>query len=404
MLSLKIALASLAAHKLRTILAMLGVFLGAMALTGVQHVSRAMLIKAEQETAKLGTNLFVARTGQVSFRRSGSARTRNEARTFTVQDATALIRGLPEARRGTPFVTATMPIKAGRQKTNCQLVAAYPSYAEIRNATPEFGRFFNEEELSSRARVCVLGRTIAERLFGSPEQAVGNSVIFYRAALQVVGVIEEKGADLNNTDQDEQVFVPLTTYMRRMANQDWITGVYIELTSTNNLDGTKTAATAILRKRHRITQGEQDDFSVLTAKDTMQLQQQALDLVNTLGLISSSLSFAVGGLGILSIMVLLVRTRRTEIGIRRAVGAKRSHIVRQFVLEAGIMAVIGGTLGVTAGAGLLALVYTFGKMPFVYEPALILGPLFGSALLGLAAGAYPAWMAARVEVLEVLKV
>jgi putative ABC transport system permease protein len=404
MLSLKIALASLTAHKLRTILAMLGVFLGALALTGVQHISKAMLIKAEQETAKLGTNLFVARTGQVSFRRSGSSRARNEARTFTIRDALALTRGLPEARAGTPFVTATMPIRARGLKTTCQLVAAYPSYARIRNATPEFGRFFNAEELDSRAKVCVLGKTIAERLFGTSEQAIGNNVLFYRAALQVVGVIEEKGADLNNTDQDEQVFVPLTTYMRRMANQDWITGVYIELATTDNLERTKTAATAILRQRHRITEGEQDDFSVLTAKDTMQLQQQALDLVNTLGLISSSLSFAVGGLGILSIMVLLVRTRRTEIGIRRAVGAKRSHIVRQFVLEAGVMAVTGGTLGVAAGAGLLTLVYTFGKMPFVYDPALILGPLLGSALLGLAAGAYPAWMAARVEVLEVLKV
>src|SRR6056297_84347 len=122
MLSLKIALASLTAHKLRTILAMLGVFLGALALTGVQHISKAMLIKAEQETAKLGTNLFVARTGQVSFRRSGSSRTRNEARTFTIRDALALTRGLPEARAGTPFVSATMPIRARGLKTTCQLV------------------------------------------------------------------------------------------------------------------------------------------------------------------------------------------------------------------------------------------------------------------------------------------
>ncbi|PLX83942.1 MAG: ABC transporter permease [Desulfuromonas sp.] len=402
-LSLKIALSSLRTHRLRTALAMIGVLLGALALTGVQHVSEAMHRKAEIETAKLGTNLFVARTGQVSFRRSGSARVRNEARTFSLGDAKALAAGLPSVRRGAPFVERTMPIRAGDVKIPSRIVATWPDYPAIRNFRPELGRFLSAEDEASRARVCVLGRKIAERLFGRPEAAIGRQVFFFRASARVIGVMEAKGADISGTDQDEQVFVPLSTYIRRFANQDWITGVYLQLERPGDYAGAKEGARQILRRRHGLGPGQADDFSLLTAQDTMQLQQQALDLVQTLGLISSSVSFAVGGLGILSIMVLLVRVRRLEIGIRRAVGARRRDIVRQFMFEAGLMAGIGGAAGVILAMGLLLLVYRLGDMPLVYDPLLILGPLAGSVLLGLAAGAYPAWQAAHVEVLEVLK-
>jgi putative ABC transport system permease protein len=211
------------------------------------------------------------------------------------------------------------------------------------------------------------------------------------------------GADIVGTDQDEQVFVPITTFMRRMANQDHITGVYINLRRASDASLAKEAATAILRRRHAITPGEKDDFSVLTAQDTVQLQQEALALVQTLGVISSSISFAVGGLGILSIMILLVRARRLEIGVRRAVGATRLDIVRQFLLESGLMAVAGGGLGVGLALAILAAVSRATGFPFVLEPLFIGLAVFGSALLGLAAGAYPAWKASRLEILDVLR-
>ncbi len=294
---LKIALSSLRAHRLRTILAMVGVFLGALALTGVQHVSEGMLLKAKVETAKLGTNLFIARSGQVHFRRSGSASVHNEARTFTLADARALMDALPSARLGAPFVSQTAAIRAGNTKVPCQLVATWPTYPRVRNFVPEYGHFFTGKEEDRRAKVCVLGRKIAERLFGRPQAAVGQEVFFSTASARVIGVMEEKGADITGTDQDEQVFVPLTTYMRRLSNQDWISGVYLQLADAGNYARAKKAAEHLLRVRHRVLPGQKDDFSVLTAQDTMQVQQQALDLVQTLGIISSSVSFAVGGLG-----------------------------------------------------------------------------------------------------------
>lgn len=401
--SIKIALASLRAHRLRTLLAMLGVLLGALALTGVQHISRAMLLKAEQETAELGSNLFMARTGHLSFRPGREGQVRQEARTFTLQDARALARALPAVRLAAPFVSVASPIRVENIKINCQLVATWPTYRTVRNAEPALGRFLSDEDERHRAKVCVLGAAIAERLFGRSEAALGRQVYFYRAALRVVGVMEVKGADIAGADQDEQVFVPLSTYLRRMSNQDWITGVYLQLGSEADLGAAKLAAADILRRRHRIGIGEEEDFSLMTAQDTMQVQEQALNLVGVLGLISSSVSFAVGGLGILSIMVLLVRSRRLEIGVRRAVGARRRDIVRQFLIEAAMMAGIGGLLGVICALALVVIVCRLGDMPLVFEPWLVLMALAGSALLGLAAGAYPAWQAAQVEILDVLR-
>jgi putative ABC transport system permease protein len=400
--SLRIALASLATHKLRAALAMLGVFLGALALTGVQHMSLAMVGKAEAEVEKLGPNLFMARAGQLRFRRAGVG-IGAEPHTFTLLDAQALATGMPSARSSAPFAARNMPVRKGDSTVLCQMVGTIPAYQQVRSFRPEFGRFFTEQENADAAKVCVLGRNIAERLFRRPEAAVGQEVYFFRAALRVIGVMEAKGADIAGTDQDDQVFVPLTSAMRRLGNQDWISGVYLELAPGADPQEAKDAALAILRARHHIAPGGKDDFAVLDAKDTIQLQKQALDLVGVLGLISSTVSFAVGGLGILSIMILLVRARRLEIGVRRAVGARRSDIMLQFVFEAGLLSGAGGLAGVGASLALVSVVYALGGFPPTYNPLVITGTLAGSAALGLAAGLYPAWQASRLDILTVLR-
>lgn len=404
LLSLRIALKSLATHKMRTVLAMLGVFLGTFALTGVLHISLAMERKAVEETEKLGPNLLMAMTGNIRFRR-GDIRPDAGNTHFKLPDAVALLRGLPAAVGGVPFLSFPMPIRAGDKKIMCQVVATWPEYPSIRGNTAHFGRFFDQDEEEEKAMVCALGPAIAARLFGSAEAALDRTVYIFRARLHVVGVMEEKGSDISGANQDEQVFVPLSTYMRRMSNKNYIHGVYIRLADGADFDTSRDAAIQILRRRHDIKtdKGQADDFKVLTAKDTMDVKQQALDLVRTLGFISSSLSFGIGGLGILSIMILLVRARRLEIGIRRAVGARRGDIIRQFLIESGMMASAGGAAGTLVSLLVLAVVYRLGEFPSVYSPVLILGSLLGSAALGILAGAYPAWQAANVEVLSVLR-
>ncbi|EPR43779.1 MacB-like periplasmic core domain containing protein [Desulfovibrio sp. X2] len=402
-LSLRVALSSLRAHRLRAVLAMLGVFLGALALTGVQHTSMAMVRKAEMEVEKFGPNLFIAQAGQVHFSRSGTLRQGAAAKTFTLADAEALAGSLPNVAAWAPFASTQLPIRAGAHTVPCRLVATWPAFMEVRSFRPALGRFFSEAENEARAKVVVLGRKIAQRLFGRPAKAVGREVIIATGSYRVLGVMEEKGRDLAGDDQDESVLMPLNTYLRRAANQDWISGVYMQLAPGTEGENLKESAARLLRARHAIGPVEKDDFSLITAKESIKLQKQALDLVFTLGVISSSVSFAVGGLGILSIMVLLVRARRLEIGVRRALGAKRRDIVRQFLTEAALMSGAGGLFGVAASLMLTVSLAVAGIFPFVFDPGLVLGALAGSAALGVAAGAYPAAQAAKVAILDVLR-
>jgi putative ABC transport system permease protein len=399
-LDLKIALASLSAHKLRALLAMLGVFLGALSFNGVQHVSEAMYKNAEAEAEKLGPGLFAALAGQVRFTH-GDTRTQDRQRTFTVPDARALSSGVPGVLAVAPFYSATMPIRAGAATVNTQLVGTWPQYTTVRSFNADIGRFLTPSDEDNMERVVVLGRKIAERLFGTAEAALGQEVRVFRARFTVVGVMEAKGRDLTGTDQDEQTFLPLSTFLRRAANQTWITGAYLKIAEGENLERVRRAAQDILRQRHHL-EGKNDDFSLLTPADAMQLRREALDLVQTLGLITAVISFAVGALGILSIMVLMVQARRTEIGIRRAVGGSRGRITRQFLLEAGIMSGAGGSAGVLASLILVEAVCALAGFPYVLDAWFSLATMAGSVLLGLAAGAYPARQAANIEILAVL--
>ncbi|BDQ34251.1 ABC transporter permease [Pseudodesulfovibrio portus] len=403
-INFRMAVSSLSAHKLRAILAMLGVFLGALAFTGVQHVSKIMVRQAEMETEKLGPNLYAVVAGTVRFSPQGDVRVFGRVRNFTLADAQAVIDGVPSVMEGAPFVSVTMAVRGNGNAVNAMVMASLPNYQEIRSFHPEYGRFFTDREVEDRAMVCVLGRAIAERLFGEPEAAVGKRIYMYRASFRVIGVMEAKGADISGTDQDEVLFVPITTYMRRASNQSWVGGVFLRLAKNAGLDEVEASVKAVMRRRHNIDPGEDDDFGALSPRDAVKVQRQALDLMTTLGGITSSISFGVGGLGILSIMILVVRSRRVEIGVRRAVGGRRRDIVRQFLFESGLMAGVGGGLGVAATVLLVVVGCGLADLPVIIDPLSLGVTLFGSCLLGLAAGAYPAWQAARIEILDVLKI
>lgn len=402
-LNLRIAISSLSAHKLRAILAMLGVFLGALAFTGVQHVSSIMVKQAEMETEKLGPNLYAVMAGQVRFRKGGGVRTSGWSRNFTVSDAKAIIESVPSVMEGAPFVQNTMMVRGNGNAVNAQMVATWPNYQVIRSFHADTGRFFNWQEVEDRAKVCVLGLKTAERLFEKAEDAIGQMVYVYRAGFRVLGVMEAKGRDVSGEDQDEYMFLPLTTYMRRASNQNWISGVFLRLSKDAGQEAVGEAARAVMRQRHNIEEGEDEDFSTLSPKDAIKLQRQALDLMTTLGGITSSISFAVGGMGILSIMILVVRARRVEIGVRRAVGGRRRDIVRQFLFESGLMAGIGGACGVLVTVALVTVGCSLAGLPVIIDAVSLGVTLAGSCLLGVAAGAYPAWQAAHIEILDVLK-
>ncbi|SIO19422.1 ABC transporter permease [Halodesulfovibrio marinisediminis] len=401
--SLRIALRSLATHKLRSALAMLGVFLGTLALTGVLHVSEAFKAQAQVEIDKLGPNLLVALAGQPTFRRNGELRFGRVTTTFKMEDVDALLENNPYVKQGTPFVTKDSTITYRRNTVNSQLIAVNADFPAIRAAPVTLGSFFTKQDVEQRAKVCVLGFTIANKLFKHHTQALGKIVRYNLTNLRVIGVMPKRGRDLAGTDQDEQVYVPITTYMRRMSNQDWVSGVFMTMYSDKDEAAAKLTAIAIMVKQHKVKRKADEDFLIISPKDLSALKTQALQLVWLLGLMSSSISFSVGTMGVLSIMILLVQTRKMEIGIRRAIGARRSAIMTQFLLESSLLSGIGGTLGALVALVLITVIYYVAGFPYVYKPILIVGAAIGSCLLGVLAGAYPAWVASNIDVLSVLR-
>ncbi|MDR2892265.1 MAG: ABC transporter permease [Deltaproteobacteria bacterium] len=415
MAGLKMAVKALAQHRLRSVLAILGIFLGTLVLTGVTHIGSSMIAQADAETQKLGPNLVQVRAGRIRFMRADTtADTGTAARvatgaisTVTEADAKAVYAAVPQVGRLAMYIASGKPIRAGAIKSDSQVLGVSPEYSVVRSLELLDGRFISRANDEGLALVAVLGHTIAGRLFGSASvernEVVGQAVFIGEARLTVIGVLAAKGADLGGASFDEQVFVPLRTYMRRLVNTDRISGFYVNLHEGSSTAQAKGAITEILRERHKIGPGKRDDFLVYSSDDAARLRNETLELVRSLGVLSAGISFGVGGLGIFSIMILLVRSRKQEIGIRRAVGASRKVIIRQFLTESGLMAGTGGVLGVALGLGLVTLIYRYTGMPYVYEPLFCLLAASASVLAGVLAGAWPAWQASRVEVLTALK-
>lgn len=403
MQNLILAIKALASHKLRTILAILGVFLGTLVLTTIIHIGASMVEQADMETQKLGPNLVQVRAGRIRFTRTDTGTGSGSITTVTMADAKAVADTVPQVKQIAPYVSGAKPVRYGSLQTSSQLLGVTESYKAVRSIDMQSGRFVTQADEDNLELVCVMGSAIAERLFGQAALAQDKNIMMGSIGFKVVGVLAEKGSDLGGTSFDEQVFIPLRTYMRRVTNLDRISGFYMNLYDNTDTTQAKLAIAQVLRKRHHISSGQKDDFSVFASEDAAKLRDDTLELIKSLGVLSASISFSVGGLGIFSIMILMVRARKTEIGIRRAVGASHKTIIRQFLTESGLMSGAGGVAGIVMALLLVTAIYKFAGFPFVYEPLFCLCAALASIVVGVVAGAWPAWQAARVEVLDALK-
>jgi putative ABC transport system permease protein len=401
LLDLSIVTNSLRSYKARSILTLLGLVLGTFAVGTVSNISKAMLAKTQQEAESLGKNLVIVRSGRVrQFARV--SRFYGEAQNLKVHEITRLPSVIPGVESAVPFIEQEMPVRYLDIKVPSVLVATTEDFPRVRSFFPASGRFFTAEELRERAKVCVLGDGIAKKLFDTSDP-VGKRVFFFRASVKVLGVMEPKGVDVSGADQDERVFVPLSTHMRRFSNRDYVTGAYLEVDTAQRMKAVKWTVQELFRRWHRIVPPEEDDVSVLTANDFIQFQTEAVELVTSLGLLTAVIAFSVGGLGIFSIMILMVNQRQLELGIRRAVGAKKRDLIGQILSESTLLAGVGGAVGVVLTVLFSWVVYRVGNFPTVFSVAGHVFAFTGTLVLGALAGGYPAYRAANVEPLQVLR-
>jgi len=402
LLNLKIARRSLVQFKWRTSLAVLGVFFGTFSLIIVSNLSGSLAIKTEQEIDSLGKDLLIVRSGIV--RRVGAGTPlMSGATNLTPEDARAIMDAVSSIADLSSTGYKTFPVRYGNTVLKGILVnGVEANFQDIRNFHARDGSFVTAQDNHDRNKVAVVGRTIVEKLFGD-EDPIGKYILISRVPFQVIGIMEEKGTDVSGADQDSQIFIPLQTFLKTLVNKTNVNNVYIQVTGSEFIPAAKADIESLLRKRHKIGPGQNDDFAVIDMKDVLALKTQAMDLITVLGRIAAAVSFIIGGLGILSIMILIVNERKLEIGIRRAVGSRKRDIILQFLIESSIISLAGGTIGVFSGALLSVVLLRALKYPFTLSLTGLAIAFSASVLVGILAGIYPSKKATQFEPVDIIR-
>ncbi|MBK3331883.1 FtsX-like permease family protein [Persephonella atlantica] len=388
-------------YRLRSALSVLGVGFGTFALISMVSISNSLQEKSRQEVEKFGKNLVVVKAGKVRvFRRS--SRSITSAKTLKISDALAIKQHIDHVKTVLPSFQISYPIRKEGTTIFSTIIGVGKEYPQVRNIKVMKGRFYSEKEEKSGEKVIVLGYKIAKDFFGN-EEPVGKTLLIFRVPCRVIGVMEEKGTDVSGEDQDSLIYTPLKTAMRRLANVDYINTIYVQVDSREKINYVKNKIRKLLRKRHHIKPGEKEDFTVLSPDDYLRMEKEALHIFSLLGGVSATISFIIGGIGILSIMILIVNERIEEIGIRRAVGAKKSDILLQFLLEANLIALSGSVGGVLAGSIFSFAVFHLFSLPAMLSLEWVFFSFLLSFITGALSGIYPAYRASTVKPIQALR-
>ncbi len=398
---LKVIFRLMKEYKLRSTLSILGIAFGTFALIVMISISLSMREKSRLEAEKLGKNVIVIKSGLVRVFRKRQ-RTISSATTLKIRDAKLIKQQIPHVLKSIPAFTITYPVRNKGITVRTTIIGTTVEYPEVRSIKVEEGRFFTKKEEKTAEKVVVLGAKIPEKLFKG-ENPIGKFLLVFRVPVKVIGVMEEKGVDISGTDQDMLIYTPLKTAMRRLANVDYINTIFVQVDKKENIPFVKRQIRFLLRKLHKLRPEDRDDFTILTPDDLMRMQTQAVRIFTILGVVTALISFLIGGIGILSIMILIVNERITEIGIRRAVGAKKSDILLQFILESGFISIVGGIVGFILGIGLISTIYAISGLPKIYPSEYILLSILVSIITGFIAGIYPAFRASNIKPIEALR-
>ncbi len=396
--SLTNALSALLANKLRSLLTMLGVIIGVGAIITTTSIGEGAKADITERIQTLGANILAVRPGQDRFRGRGSADAR---RSLTVADMEALEERGQTFGYVTPEVSSRAQVKYLNKNSNTTIVGTSPAYLVTANFTVEKGRFFTDSEIRYRQRVCVLGKTVVDNLFGETEP-VGQTVKIKNVGFHVVGVMKEKGAS-GWRNPDDQVFIPYSTAMKRVFGEDYLSSISIQANDDKLIQAAETEVTELLRKQHKIPINKELDFHIRNQAEFMETLEESSQTFTNMILGIAVVSLVVGGIGIMNIMLVSVTERTKEIGLRKAVGAQRSDILAQFLVESTTLALVGGLIGIGVGILGAEMVPSIWGWRTVVSLMYAVAAFVVSALVGVFFGAYPAWKAAKLHPIDALR-
>ena len=396
----RLALLALGRNKLRSALTMLGIIIGVAAVIASVSIGQGAEYAVQQSVQSMGTNAVFVAAGS---NRPGGLRMGSWAiKTLTMDDLQAILREVPLIREAAPAVNARVQAVYQNQNWGTNMLGTTPNYFDIRSWPAQNGVVFSQEEVDLAANVCVLGTTLANYLFQG-ENPVGKTIRIGSLPFRVDGVLESKGQSVMGDDQDDKIFAPYTTVQKKIAGITWIQFVNASAISPEASQAAVQPITALLRERHRIHPGQDDDFMVRTQSEVADIFGETKRIMTLLLGSVASIALLVGGIGIMNIMLVSVTERTREIGVRMAVGATEQDVQGQFLMEAVTLSLVGGAFGILAGLlGSSLITKLLGWPTLISLKGLVIAAIFSIAV-GVFFGFYPARKAAQLDPIEALR-
>jgi putative ABC transport system permease protein len=404
--TLRLALRALARNKLRSALTMLGIIIGVGAVIAMVAIGNGANKQIQDQIASMGSNLLMVGSGSVN--RGGMRMGAGATKSLVYEDALAIQRESPAVAAVAAASQTTGQIVFGNDNWSTGIIGTEPQYFEIRNWPIASGSAFDQQQVDQNANVVVIGETVRKNLFGATDP-IGQTVrINTRTGgslpFTVIGLLQPKGtAPGMGQDQDDQVFIPLTTLQKKMTGETWLRFMMVSAVSLQASTAAEQQITALLRDRHRIRAGMDDDFFVRNMKDIADSAEQASQVMTILLASIASVSLIVGGIGIMNIMLVSVTERTREIGIRIAIGATEEDVQRQFLIEAFVLSVIGGAIGIIVGMLASFIISHQFKWPVLISPSSIVVAALFSMAIGIFFGYYPARKASQLDPIDALR-